>query len=116
MTGALAFGSDVFGQGNTTIRSSNFKCTGNEGSLDDCPHDKGNNSFSLGCGHHQDAGVVCIPCYPEETIQLDDGKDDHEGRLQICHDYQWVEVCVNFWTMSEAEVVCRELGLPTFGE
>ena len=113
--GAKAFGSDTFGQGNTTIRSTNFDCQGTETSLEDCSHDVGK-YYSVECGHQQDAGVACFPCYREGAIQIANSSSDVEGQIEICHNYQWVAVCVQFWNESEAVVACHELGLPTIGE
>ena len=114
-SGAKAFGSDIFGQGNTTIRSTNYKCLGEEESLVSCAHESGDH-YSVDCGHQQDAAVLCVPCFHEGDLSLVNGNEDPEGRVQICHDYHWVAVCVNYWTMPEAVVVCRQLGFPTHGE
>ena len=112
---AKAFGSDTFGQGNTTIRSKNFQCQGTETRLEDCQHSVGTH-YSVECGHQQDAGLACFPCNKEGVIQIVNGSTDSQGPLEICHNYQWVAICVHSWRDSEAEVACRELGLPTFGE
>ena len=43
-----------FGQVNSTFRMDDVKCTGDETSLLDCPHNKEDN-----CGASEGAGVVC---------------------------------------------------------
>ena len=35
--------------------------------------------------------------------------------MEFCHDREWGTVCDGDWGYEEAEVVCRQLGLPTAG-
>ena len=45
-----------YGQGEGQIWLERLSCTGSERQLTDCNH----NGFGVhGCGHHEDAGVVC---------------------------------------------------------
>lgn len=37
------------------------------------------------------------------------GYDDKEGRVEICSGGLWGTVCDNYWDISEAKVVCRQL-------
>ena len=45
-----------FGQGMPPIILDNVDCTGQENSLDECPH---NGYMNHNCAHSEDAGVVC---------------------------------------------------------
>ena len=54
-TGAIAFGSALFGQGTSPILLTNVRCAGSETSLSQCTH----STFTRFCGHYEDAGVTC---------------------------------------------------------
>ena len=54
--GSISRGNAYFGMGNGPILLSHLYCTGSESSLLDCSRDM---YGSLGCSHHEDAGVTC---------------------------------------------------------
>ena len=56
-----------FGQGTGNIVLDDVQCTGQENSIDGCPH---NGYLSHNCGHHEDAGVVCGGIF--DLISLND--------------------------------------------
>ena len=43
-------------------------------------------------------------------VRLVDGADSSEGRVEICINDEWGTVCDDFWSSSDAEVVCRQTG------
>ena len=43
------------------------------------------------------------------------GRDNFEGRLEICFEEIWGTVCDNSWDNKDAKVVCRQLGFGTIG-
>ncbi|XP_069030839.1 neurotrypsin [Embiotoca jacksoni] len=95
-----------FGQGVGPILLDAVQCTGNELSLEECPH---SNWEQHNCDHKEDAGVSCNP-YTDGAVRLV-GADSHwEGRLEIYHQGQWGTVCDDNWTELNAQVVCRQLG------
>ena len=46
----------------------------------------------------------------EGSIRLLGGSGSHEGIVEMFFPGQWTTVCDRHWGMSEAEVVCRQLG------
>ena len=54
---AVAFSGAFFGQGSGPIHMDDVSCNGSETTLLQCSHTTLHN-----CGHHEDAGVRCIPC------------------------------------------------------
>ena len=51
----------------------------------------------------------------EGEIRLAGGTNHLEGRVEICLDDEWGTVCDEMWDMTNAIVVCRQLGLATTG-
>ena len=48
-------------------------------------------------------------------INLVGGQSNTEGRVEIFVDGQWGTICDDYWGYTDAEVVCRQLGLPVSG-
>ncbi|XP_035462611.1 neurotrypsin isoform X2 [Scophthalmus maximus] len=94
------------GRGLAPILLSEVKCTGNELSLDECPH---NNWEQQKCDGAEAAGVSCNP-YTDGAVRLA-GADNHwKGRVEVYHRGEWGTVCDDSWTVLNAQVVCRQLG------
>jgi len=103
------------------------QCTTGDRHLSECSHNGwGNND----CTHLEDAGVVCSGsslllnlifqslCFvctdntcAESNIRLMGGTNDHEGRVEVCHNNIWGTVCDDYWSRSDGIVTCRQLGL-----
>ncbi|XP_073694584.1 scavenger receptor cysteine-rich type 1 protein M130 [Garra rufa] len=96
-----AYTSAYFGIGAGSILMDDLLCSGSESSLKECSH---TTSISSLCTHSQDSGVSC------GDVRLVDGDSICSGRVEILRDNQWGTICGDSWDMTDAIVVCRELG------
>ena len=109
--GAEAYNFGYFGEGTGPINLDNVQCTGNETQLVDCPYVSDHNCF-----HFEDAGVVCANASCNDgDIRLFGGNNMYEGRVEICLLGVWGTVCDDFWSLQDARVACKSLGLPYTG-
>ena len=97
-----------FGAGTGPINMDNVQCTGNEGFLVNCTY-----ALNYGCNHFEDAGVTCglQPECNNTDIRLLGGSNANEGRVQVCFNGEWSNVCDDYWDNDDAAVVCRQLGI-----
>ena len=53
-----------------------------------------------------------VPC-EDGAVRLANGTAPNSGRVEFCDEGRWGTVCDDDWDAQDAEVVCRQLGLPT---
>uniref|UniRef100_A0A8C3FF85 SRCR domain-containing protein n=1 Tax=Chrysemys picta bellii TaxID=8478 RepID=A0A8C3FF85_CHRPI len=104
-TAMEALSGKVFGPGNESdpVLMMDVQCQGTEAALGSCPYtDPGDI-----CQHDEDAGARCQEPF---ALRLADGPGKCSGRLEVRYDGLWGTVCDDDWSVSNAQVVCRELG------
>ena len=122
--GTLSDRSNLFGRGNNRIVARDFRCTGLEEQLLDCPHYTISLSSGTSLQSSTTAGVICQGDTSKPTecehgdVRLVDGQVATEGRVEVCGDGYWATACDNnrYWSggINQAKLICTQLEFPTY--
>ena len=114
ITDATTLALSLVNDGSGQIWLDNVQCAGSESRLIDCPaNELGENN----CRHSEDAGVRCAGAVftcTQGAVRLQGGTAT-QGRVEVCNNNVWGTVCDDLWGTPDAQVVCRQLGLPFSG-
>uniref|UniRef100_A0A8C7X4N0 Neurotrypsin n=1 Tax=Oryzias sinensis TaxID=183150 RepID=A0A8C7X4N0_9TELE len=98
----------LFRTSKTRIHWKEVHCRGEEPDLLHCSKSTWNGEECLTA-----AAVTCIQQKTVVTLpmRLIGGESESEGTVEVFHAGQWGSICDDQWDDSDAEVVCRQLGL-----
>ena len=105
IAGASPVHGGIYPQGSGQPVGGQFHCSGMEKQLNSCMY-----SGTFKCGHHEDAAVICPSACEDGDVRLVNFTHSYSGRVEVCYKGDWVSLCLDGWSIEEAEVICQQIG------
>ncbi|XP_078094619.1 scavenger receptor cysteine-rich domain-containing protein DMBT1-like [Mustelus asterias] len=104
--GIGAYNSSMREESVRSVWITDIQCNGNEAHLRNCSSLLFNSSLS-------DSTGVGVMCSEHMQIRLSGGESPCAGRVEIYYNQSWGTVCDDSWDLTDANVVCKQLGCGT---
>ncbi|XP_039610068.1 antigen WC1.1-like [Polypterus senegalus] len=92
--------------GSGPVILTDINCAGDELSLQNCSISVISEQFNI-------SGGVGILCSEHKKVRLADHSSQCAGRVEVYYNATWGSVSSNSWDLTDAQVVCRQLGCGT---
>ena len=60
--------------------------------------------------HARNTVLTGTSCTTEGEVKLVNGSSEFEGRVEVCHEQEWYQLCDDKWDTNETRVLCHQLG------
>ncbi|XP_072341966.1 scavenger receptor cysteine-rich domain-containing protein DMBT1-like [Scyliorhinus torazame] len=101
--GIAAYSSSKSGESARSVWLTDIQCNGNETHLQNCSSSLFNSSLTAITG-------IGLLCSDHMQLRLSDGGSQCTGRVEVYYNKSWGSVCDDSWDLTDADVVCKQLG------